>query len=188
LQVDHWLRREMGNPRLRFQWGWAVAALVVLAVISLVPPLGRRMPIQDARSCPAAALDWVEAHDLRGRFFGPPNYGSYVGWRLGDRGKSYVYTRSFCFPPELLEDSHYVPQLGPDWQARLDRVFGYGTDYFLLETTGPRGQLWQAIQPHTGEPLYLDEQTVLLRAEQVRHALPHAFPSSTDTASTYSGR
>jgi hypothetical protein len=176
VRFDRFLRRELESPRLRFQWGWAAGALAVLAVVSLVPPLGKRMPIQDAPSWPSAALDWVEANGVQGRFFAPPNYGSYVGWRLGDRGKSYVYTRSFCFPPELLEDSHYVPQLGPNWRPRLKRVLAHGTDYFLLETTGPRGRLWQELQPHAGAPLYLDEQTVLLSALQVRQALSKAFP------------
>jgi hypothetical protein len=182
LAADHFFNRELASPGLRFQRRWLVAALGVLAVISLVPPLGKRMPLQEAPSWPIPALDWIEAHDLHGRFFGPPNYGSYVAWRLGDRGKSYVYTRSFCFPPELLEDSHYVPQLGPEWPARLGRVFQYGTDYFLLETTGPRGRLWQTLEPHIGPPLYLDEQTVLLSADQVRQALPQAFPSISQLA------
>ncbi|HXG11253.1 MAG TPA: hypothetical protein VNK04_15970 [Gemmataceae bacterium] len=182
LRVNRFLRRELASPRLRFQWGWPAAALAVLALISLVPPLSRRMPIQDDPSWPKGALDWIEAQGLGGRFFSPPNYGSYVIWRLGDQGKCYVYTRGFCLPPELLEDSHYVPQLGPDWPARLERVLAHGTDYFLLETTGPRGQLWQSLRPHVGAPLYLDEQTVLLSAAQVRRALPLAFPSAIETA------
>jgi hypothetical protein len=129
------------------------------------------MPIQDAPSWPCAAVTWIEANELGGRFFAPPNYGSYLTWRLGDRATCYVNTRSFCFPPELLEDSHYLPQLTPDWPERLQRVLGHGTDYFLLETSGPRGQLWRRVEPHCGEPLFLDRQTVLLSAEQVRVGL-----------------
>src|SRR5262249_29989337 len=95
---------------------------------------------------------------------------------LGDRGRSYVDTRSFFFPGELIEDSHYLPQLLPGWRDRLDRVLGHGTDYFLLETTGARGQLWQSLQPHVGPPLYLDNQTVLLSAAQVRPAVARRDP------------
>ena len=58
----------------------------------------------------------------------------------------------------------------PGWEARLERVLGYGTDYFLLETTGPRGEMWRQIQPIIKEPLYLDKQFVLLSAAQVREA------------------
>jgi hypothetical protein len=118
-----------------------------------------------------AALDWVEANGLHGNFYGIPDFGSYVTWRLGDRGKSYVDTRGFFFPPELLEDSYYLPQLGPQWRDRLDRVLAYGTDYFLLETSGSRGHLWQALKPHIDQPLYCDDRTVVLSTEQVRHAL-----------------
>src|SRR5262249_49948276 len=156
------------TPLLRFQWFWAVAVLVLLAAVSLIPPLARRIPIQNATVWPVAALDWFEDQGLRGCFFGPPDYGSYVGWGLGEGGKCYVDTRGFFFPPELLEDSDLVPQLGPDWPRRLQRVLAYGTDYFLLETTGPRGQFWRALQPFIEQPLYRDGQTVLLTAAQVR--------------------
>jgi hypothetical protein len=173
LRTERACKRLLNTPLLRFQWRWPVAALVGLAAVSLVPPLARRMPIQNAAPWPVAALDWFEAQGLRGRFFGPPDYGSYVGWRLGERGKCYVDTRGFFFPPELLEDSQYVPQLAPDWPQRLQRILGYGTDYFLLETTGARGQFWRALQPYLDQPLYCDSQTVLLSAEQVQRAVSH---------------
>jgi hypothetical protein len=73
----------------------------------------------------------------------------------------------------LLEDSHFVPQLAQDWQPRLQRVLDLGTDYFLLETDGPRGKLWQHLRPHV-EPLYRDERTVVLSADQVRSGLKAA--------------
>ncbi|HLJ94929.1 MAG TPA: hypothetical protein VKU02_17270 [Gemmataceae bacterium] len=175
--VQRWLfrseracKRMFQTPFLRFQWYWPAAALTVLAAASLVPALSRGMPIQNAGAWPVQALDWTVAHGLRGRFFGPPDYGSYVGWRLGDAGQCYVDTRGFFFPHELLEDSHYVPQLGPDWRSRLRRILAYGTDYFLLETTGPRGKFWRTLQPYLGPPVYVDGQTVLLTAEQVQRA------------------
>ena len=172
LRGERACKRMLNTPLLCFQWNWPAAAVVLLAAVSLVPPLARPMPFQNGRAWPVRALDWCQAQGLGGRFFGPPDYGSYVGWRLGDRGKCYVDTRGFFFPPELVEDSHYVPQLGPEWQSRLQRVFAYGTDYFLLETTGPRGQLWRTLQPYLDQPLYCDDQTVLLSTEQVRRALP----------------
>jgi len=58
------------------------------------------------------------------------------------------------------------------WEARLERVLDqYQTDYFLLETTGARGELWRSVKPHIGKPLYCDDQTVLLSAEQVRRGV-----------------
>lgn len=171
--IDRAVEQTLGTPRFRFQWFWPVATLALLAGLSLVPPLTRRLPNPDMEQWPIAALNWMDAQGIEGRFFAPPNYGAYVIWRLGDRARSYVDTRGFFFPAELVEDSHLVPQLGPEWRTRLDRVFGFGTDYFLLETTGPRGKLWQTLKPFIGQPLYCDEQTVLITTVQVRQGVAH---------------
>jgi hypothetical protein len=171
LRAERACKRLFNTSLLRFQWNWPAITIILLAALSLVPPLARKMPVQNRAAWPVGALDWCEAHGIEGRFFGPPDYGSYVGWRLGERGKTYVDTRGFFFPPVLLEDSHFVPQLGPEWRSRLERIFAYGTDYFLLETTGARGQLWRTLQPYIDQPLYCDEQTVLLSTAQVQRGL-----------------
>jgi hypothetical protein len=171
LWLDRSCKSALQSPLLCFQGFWPAAAVGLLAVASLIPPLARRMPVQDSSDWPVAAVDWIEAQGLQGRFFAPPDYGSYLVWRLGERGQSYVDTRGFFFPPELIEDSHYVPQLCPDWRRRLERIFGYGTDYFLLETTGARSRLWWVLRPYVGPPLYWDGQTVLLSTPQVRHGV-----------------
>jgi hypothetical protein len=171
LRADRTCKRALNGSQFRLQPAWPVAALLILAAASLIPPLSRRMPIQDAPEWPVAAVDEIERLGLQGRFFGPADYSSYVIWRLGDRARSYVDTRSFFFPPELFEDAHFIPQLAGDWRRRLERVLDqYQTDYFLLETTGPRGQLWQAIQGHV-EPIYCDAQAVVLSAAVVRRGV-----------------
>jgi hypothetical protein len=176
--VSTWLRGDMACKRalrgdlLRLQPLWPALGTFVLLIISLIPTLSRQMPIQDAAEWPAGAVAHIEQLGLQGRYFAPPNYGSYLTWRLGDRARSYVDTRGFFFPPELIEDSHLLPQLADDWRERLDRVLDtYHTDYFLLETQGPRGQLWRTLQPHVARPLFLDDQTVLLSAAQVRFGI-----------------
>ena len=171
LRLDGSCKRVLHSPLLRWQWGWPAAAVGVLAVVSLLPPLSHGMPIQDAPEWPAGAVEWLAGHGVGGRFFGPPDYGSYVTWRLGDRARCYTDTRGFFFTPELLEDSHYLPQMLPGWEERLRRVLDRGTDYFLLETTGPRGELWRRLQPAVAEPLYRDERTVLLSRAQVEEAV-----------------
>ena len=169
LRADRAVRRTLNRPLLRVQPFWPAAMVALLTVVSLIPPLSRRMPIQDARSWPVAAVAHIEQLGLHGRFFAFPDFGTYLTWRLGDRVKSYADTRGFFFPPAVLEDCHFLPQLGPDWRRRLDRVLDeYGTEFFLLETEGPRGKLWHSLRPHVGEPLYQDELSVLLTATQVR--------------------
>jgi glycosyltransferase involved in cell wall biosynthesis len=160
-----------GRP-IRFQWIWAGVVVVFLAGISFIPPLARNVPIQNSKDWPVQALDEIEKRGLEGRFFAIPDFGSYIGWRLGDRAKVYVDTRGFFFPSELIEDSYYIPQMGDQWESRMERVMASGTDYFLLETDGPRGALWQALSRHIATPLYADEKAVLLSRQQVTDALP----------------
>jgi hypothetical protein len=173
LRVDSLWRRAWDSPLLRVQRAWPLAAAALLAVVSLVPAVSRGMPRQDDREWPAGAVNYLEQKGVHGNFFGPPDYGAYVTWRLGDQARCYSDTRGFFFPPVFLEDSHYVPQLGPQWRERLDRVLNeYATDYFVLETTGPRGELWRWLQPHVGnEVIYLDEHTVVLSAAVVRQGM-----------------
>ncbi len=181
LVSDRFCKRILGGPQLRLQPCWLGGVVALLAVLSLLPPVGRQMPIQNSSEWPVAALDWAQAHGVEGRFFAPPDYGSYLTWRLGSRARCYVDTRGFFFPHELIEDSHFVPQLGPGWRQRLDRVFALGTDYFLLETTGPRGELWRQLQKRIPDPLYCDRQSVLLSTEQVRQALGERDASARPT-------
>jgi hypothetical protein len=174
LRADRACRQAFNRRQLRFQPMWPAAAVCMLAVVSVIPPLSRHMPIQDSFAWPVAAVARIEQLGLSGHFFAYPDFGSYLGWRLGDRVKTYADTRGFFFPPQILEDCHYLPQLGPDWQRRLDRVLDeYQTKFFLLETDGPRGELWRSLQPHVGRPLYLDEQAVLLTEAQVREGVRH---------------
>lgn len=178
LKVDTTCKRLLLSPPFRCQWLWPTLAFAVLAVVSLLP-LGRDMPLQDRPQDPTAAVQQLQtlasASDHPSRIFAPPDYASYLVWKLGSQVRCYVDTRGFCFPPELMEDGHYVPALGPNWRSRLNRVLAEGTEYFFLETQGPRGQLWQALrQPlqELGEqPLILDQQAVLLTAEQVRRGV-----------------
>jgi hypothetical protein len=179
LRIDRRCKRLFARSPFRWQPIWLLLVIGSLAAISLIPPLGRRVPQQDAPMWPAAAVDWVERERVQGRFFAPADFGSYLTWRLGDRARSYVDTRGFFFPPMILEDSNYLPQLVPGWRERLDRVLAQGTDYFLLETAGPRGTLWHAFEPFLGAPLYVDDLCVLLSADQVRRAAEQFEQSQT---------
>jgi hypothetical protein len=173
LRLDRSWRKVWDSPALRFQWRWPVAAIALLAVVSLVPAWSRAMPMQEAAEWPTGAAAHLRQHGIRGRFFAPPDYGAYLTWQLGDDARCYTDTRGFFFPPRLLEDSHYVPQLGPQWRERLHRVLAeYPTDYFVLETTGPRGELWRRLRPFVGaDVVYLDHQAVVLTANAVREGV-----------------
>jgi hypothetical protein len=167
--LDRSLKRMFGGRLFAVQPGWLMAGFGALLLISIIPPLSRSMPAQNSSEWPVAAVDFIEAQGLAGNFFGPPDYSTYVNWRLKDKARGYTDTRGFFFPPKLLEDSQYLPEMTAGWEARLDRVLNeYPTNYFLLETTLRRGKLWNALKPYLGDPLYVDDQTVLLSADQVR--------------------
>jgi hypothetical protein len=166
-RLDASCRELLDAPAFRFQWYWPAAALALLAVVSLVPQWGRAMPVREGAEWPVQAADWIEANGLHGRFFASPNDGAYLLWRMPERAQSYVDTRGFYFPPELLEDSHYLPQMGPNWQRHLEHVLAHGTEFFLLETSGQQGTLWQTLEPAVPNPLYRDERRVILSTEQL---------------------
>ena len=150
---------------------WPDAGFAVLVVISCVPAWSMQMPVQNSKEWPVDAVNWCQQQELHGNFFGPPDYGSFIGWKLGEDGKAYTDTRGFFFSGTLLEDSLLTPQLCPNWQERMSRILSQGTDYFLLETEGPRGQLWLFLRDRVDKPLYLDSHAVLLSSQQVRDAL-----------------
>ncbi len=161
-------KRVLTAPAFRFQPVWAVTLIVLLSVFSLTPALAGLVPRQHGVDWPVGVVDHIEKQDLRGRFFCNANHGAYLVWRRGpDKARCYVDTRGFFFPPQLLEDALFIPQLGDDWRGRLRRVLDRGTDYFLLETNGAPGALWRALEGHV-EPLYRDGDTALLRADAVR--------------------
>src|SRR5262249_27489063 len=125
------------RPRL----AWPAVGFASLLTISMVPTVSKSMPVQNARQWPTEALDWCKEHNIHGNFFACPDYGTFIEWKLGEAGKAYTDTRGFSFSGQQLEDSLLTPQLCTDWQERVDRILAQGTDYFLLETTGSRGQL-----------------------------------------------
>ena len=56
-------------------------------VVSLTPPLGRKLSWREDDEWPAAALDHLEKEGYTGNFFAPSNYGAYPTWRLKERAK-----------------------------------------------------------------------------------------------------
>ncbi len=157
-------KRMLSTPAFRFQPGWAVVLLLLLPLLSLLPR-------EHGKDWPEKALDFIEHEEIRGNFFSNPNHGAYLVWRLGpERARCYVDTRGFFFPPDLLVDSQCVPHQEEGWRERLQGVLDRGTDWFLLETQGPAGSLWQTM---AGEvtPRYVDGRVALVSADEVRRWL-----------------
>src|SRR5262249_31371162 len=97
------------------------------------------------------------------------------------RARCYVDTRGFFFPPELIEDSHLLPQLHGDWQSRFERVVEvYKADYFLLENWGARGELARVLKKQGVKPLYQDSLAILFSTRQVRDGLQNFSSARTN--------
>ena len=170
-RLDRSMKGIVASRWFRPNFVWPALGFGILVVVSVVPALAKQMPVQDGKNWPSDALAWCKQEGLQGNFFASPDFGSFIEWKLGDQAKAYTDTRGFFFSGTLLEDSLLTTQLCPDWRERMDRILGQGTDYFLIETDGARGQLWQRLRPDLGTPLYLDNQAVVLSATQVRRAL-----------------
>ncbi len=170
-RLDRSMKGIVASRWFRPNFVWPAVGFALLIAVSCIPAFSKPMPVQDATQWPIAAMEWCKQEGLEGNFFASPDFGSFVEWKLGDRAKAYTDTRGFFFSGTLLEDSLLTTQLCPGWHERLDRILGQGTDYFLMETDGARGQLWHKLQPNVDKPLYLDGQAVILSAAQVRKAL-----------------
>lgn len=172
LRVDRFAKRMTNDRLFRFEWFWPAVAFLLLVLAVLLPPVARRLPIPEPWYWPTGAVNAIAEQGLKGRFFGPADYGAYLILFAPDRAKVYVDTRGFFFPPELLEDSVFILKCEFDWRQRLPRVLDeYRTDYFLLPAAGEWGVFWQTLQPHIARPLYADDRAVLLSAAQVRAAV-----------------
>lgn len=185
--VNKW-RELAGSPAFAFQPAYVAGVIALLVGLMGIPEARQQLLRIDVAQNPVTAADWMAANRISGRVFGSADYGSYLGWRLGDQVKCFVDTRGFFFPPHILADAQFLPAMTDDWPERLDRVLAAGTEYLLLETTGPRSALWRAMSPHL-QPIYCDRQTVLLTAQQVvegqqKYAAGTSVTSSTVTQQT----
>lgn len=171
VRVDQRTKRLLAGPLFRLQPIWLAGALGSATLVSLVPPLSRAMPKQTADEWPAALADAFVEAGFEGNVFAPPMAGAYLGWRTQGRAKVYVDTRTFFFPPTLVEDSHHLPRLDPGWDSRLTRVLDeHATDWFVLPTVGEDGALWRALEPSV-TALHRDAEFALVSAAEVRAAL-----------------
>ena len=171
LRIDRTIKKLAVSRAMRPALFWPSAGFAILALVSMVPAWSRNMPRQNSSEWPVSAMAWCANEGVTGNFFASPDYGTFIGWKLGDRAKVYTDTRGFSFPGALLEDSLLTQQLCPGWQSRLTNILDSGTDYLLLETSGPRGKLWEELREGVGRPLYVDQQAVLLTSFQVRQFL-----------------
>jgi hypothetical protein len=171
VKLDRLAANVLGRNRNNIQWKWLVASVFFAFCISHVRgPIALNSSLA-ARSCSNRAIQWMKSAKTQGNIFCSAENGNNLIWHLRDRVRVYADTRGFFYPGEILLDTFEVPRLGSSWEQRLERVFSFGTDYLLLETTGPQGELWKLVQAWNANPVYRDASTVLIEASEVRQAV-----------------
>jgi hypothetical protein len=110
----------------------AVLALILVAVtVALLPwfRAGGEVALVDDKT-PVGAIDYMEAHALRGNVFAPEIYGDYLIWRLWPAQRSFVDSRVHLFNqcPSVANDYNLV-FFDSHWEERLAR---YDIRYVLL--------------------------------------------------------
>jgi hypothetical protein len=183
LRFDRQMKKLGNGAFFRPQWQWPKLGLMILAILALLVP-ARLLPNREYPEAPKALVDWIDEHPLPAptpwKIFAGSNEGAYVIWRLDERARVYTDTRGFFYPGELLEDSFYLSREQAEYNARLQRVLAYGTQYFLLpidDADGVEFQFWKSLKPFCSAPPYSDEMNgpgphyVLLTRDQVMDAV-----------------
>ena len=98
LKCDSFCRRLMDSRFFCFQPAWLLTMVGVFLIISLIPPLANRLPVQESSDWPVAPMEFAAQEGLHGNFFSTPDHGAWIGWRLKEKGLIYTDTRGFFFP------------------------------------------------------------------------------------------
>jgi hypothetical protein len=84
---------------------------------------------------PSGAVDFMQAHELRGNMLCDFSWGDYVIWRMAPASKVFIDGRyDFAYPMSVIEDYFDFKFYGPRAAAVLD---GYQHDYVLLTPVSP---------------------------------------------------
>jgi hypothetical protein len=118
-------------PPVRYGLNAVLALILVAVTVALLPwfrPGGDVALVAD--KTPVGAMDYMEAHALRGNVFAPEIYGDYLIWRLWPAQRSFVDSRVHLFNqcPSVANDYNLV-FLDSHWEERLAR---YDIRYVLL--------------------------------------------------------
>jgi hypothetical protein len=132
LQRRERLRDEgRATPPVRYALNTFLALVLVAVTIGLLPWFrgGGDVALIDDKT-PVGAIDYMEAHALRGNVFAPEIYGDYLIWRLWPAQRSFVDSRVHLFNqcPAVANDYNLVFS-DSHWEQRLER---YQIRYMLL--------------------------------------------------------
>ncbi len=126
---------------------FALGKLYVTTNPAITTPLIRQ-------SYPTGAVEWMQAHDIRGRVLNEYAWGGYLDWSARDL-QVFVDGRTDLFGDEVVGAWMTVVQAGNGWQAILNR---YDVEYILLQPDRP---VVDQLEMNGWELLYRDDASVL---------------------------
>lgn len=116
-------------PSPVMQWGLCLVAAGLAVLLAVrVASVHRRTPEVERVIYPSAALDYVEAHGLRGRIFNTYHWGGYLIWR---GHQVFVDGRAEVYGDEVLNEYSRAYRLKAGWEEPLER---YGVEVALIES------------------------------------------------------
>jgi|GEM_PF-972062 len=135
--------------RLRLMRGLTIAALT-LVVVGALPPLRAAFAGDDLRAwvssdTPVEAVNYLRAHDLRGRTFHEIGAGSYLMWALYPQQQVFVDARINLYPADLWREYFAVTNGLDGFEDILDQ---YRIDYLLVDAFW-QPQLLTAVEKRT---------------------------------------
>ena len=132
--LAEWLARLPRPAPLRAPWAAAALAASACVLVSL-PEWSRERPLfgigMDGRRVPAAACDFVAAHDVRGRCFNPFYFGGYLLWRFWPEEDRLPFMDIHQSGTREERERYVRAHVYPDGWRELDRRYRF--DWVVLD-------------------------------------------------------
>jgi hypothetical protein len=113
---------------------WLILIFLVSFTVMLSPWVGPHLKVGRLRpqlldsSTPVGAMDYIEAHQLKGNIFHPQMYGDYLIWRLWPQQRSFIDGRVHLYDEAFVKD-YVLAFQDAGWESRLAK---YDIEYLLL--------------------------------------------------------
>lgn len=155
------------GPGLEGVLNWMLLLTIVLVLLACQPWF-KGNAAKRAAHLPAAAADYVIAHNIVGKMFNGYDDGGYLIYRLGPQRKIFIDGRVDVYGDAFFKDYQAIYFGRADWKQRFDR---FGIDFAVLDKDAPIRQLLLAEGSFT--EAYRDARySVLVRRGAHQAALP----------------
>jgi len=136
---------------------WLLLCVVALAGGARVGMVISNQQNVERAKFPAAAVDFLQAQNMRGALYNSYGWGGYLIWRLYPQTRVFIDGRADVYGDAFIEDVFLKAYRGgADWHAPLDR---YGVRVVLIEPDAPlAAQLARAAE---WRQVYEDKQAVI---------------------------